>query len=138
MIARLVGIGTLVSLFACANLAVQPAPAGAALNDVTIAINFNGTEIRSTSVSTMAIVTKSGQAGGISYIECYFQTAAGQVGLHLASADQRRVEAMFQQITTAASGGGRPFQITAYASSTYQSNGYTANLDSDLVYLILH
>jgi hypothetical protein len=116
---------------------MQPAPAGAALNGVDIVIQYNGTEIRSTSATTMSIVTK-GLPNGVSYIECYFQTAAGQVGLHLTSADQRRVEAMFQQIVTAASGGGRPFQITAYASSTYQSNGYTANLDSDLVYLILH
>jgi hypothetical protein len=113
-------------------------PAGAALNGVTIVVNFNGAEIRSTSVTTMAIVTKSGQPNGTSYIECYFQTATGQVGLHLTSLDQRRVEAMFQQIVTAASGGGRPFQITAYASSTYQTDGYAANLESDLVYLILH
>lgn len=138
MIARLVGIGALVSLLACAGASVQPAPASAALNDVVIVINFNGTEIRSTAVSTMAIVTKGGPAASLSYIESYFQTAGGQVGLHLTSADQRRVEALFQQITTAASGGGRPFQITAYASTTYQSNGYTANLDSDLVYLLLY
>lgn len=133
MIARLVGIGALLSLVACCA-AVQPAPAGAALNDVMIAINYNNTQIKSTSATTMAIVAN----GGVSYIECYFQTAGGQVGLRLTSADQRRVEAFFQQVTTAASGTGRPFQITAYASSTYQSYGYTANLDTDLVYLILH
>lgn len=134
---RLVLVAMFVGCLGCCSVGVQPPPAAAALNGVDIVIRFDDTEIRSTSVSTMAIVTK-GQPNNQSYIECYFQTAAGQVGLHLTSADQRRVEAMFQQIVTAASGGGRPFQITAYASSTYQSNGYTANLDSDLVYLILH
>jgi hypothetical protein len=137
MVARLVVVGMFVWLFGCSGMGMQPSPAAAALSGVDVVIRFNNAEIRSTSVSTMAIVTK-GQPNGASYIECYFQTTAGQMGLHLTSADQRRVEALFQQIVTAASGSGRPFQITAYASSTYQSNGYTADLDSDLVYLILH
>jgi hypothetical protein len=33
--------------------------------------------------------------------------------------------------------GGVAFQITAYASSTFQTDGYVANLESDVVYLIL-
>lgn len=101
----------------------------------TIVINFQSKTITSTSVTTMAVVTDT--AKHKSYIECYFQTSSGQVGLHLVSKDQRRIEAFFQQLTTAVA-GGHAFQITAYASSTYQADGYVANLESDLVYSILH
>ena len=72
--------------------------------------------IYSTSVTTMAIVTKGWRNGKKSYIECYFQTAGGQVGLHLESKDQRRVEALYQQIVTAAA-GGHSFQVTARITS---------------------
>ena len=107
----------------------------ASIAGAKIVIDFKGTTISSTSVTTMAIVTSS-VSPQRSYIECYFQSATGQVGLRLRSKDQRRVEAFFQQILTAA-GGGLTFQITAYSNSTYQPNGYVASLESSLVYLLI-
>jgi len=130
------------SVIAClltlTNLTFGPLPARAAVAGGSIVIVVDDNSILSTSLTTMAIVTHGGGSGKKSYIECYFQTVRGQVGLHLESKDQRRVEAFYQQLVTAAAGGHGAFQITAYASSTYQTDGYTANLDSDLVYLILH
>lgn len=125
--------------FACCLVlgSLASLPARAEITGATIAINSNGNIIRSTSVTTMAIVTLGPLSARKSYIECYFQTDTGQVGLHLQSKDQRRIEAIYQQILAAAA-GTHSFQITAYASSTYQLDGYVANLDSDLVYVILH
>jgi hypothetical protein len=114
---------------------MRPCPVLASLSKAAIVVQYNDTTIHSTSVTTIAIVTH-GATPQVSYIECYFQTATGQVGLRLETSDQRRIEAFYQQIVTAAA-GGQPFQITAYAKSTYQPDGYIANLDSNLVYLIL-
>lgn len=118
-----------------AGCPMRPSPLLASLSQAAIVVRYNEATIRSTSVTTIAIVT-SGTSSQASYIECYFQTATGQVGLRLETSDQRRIEAFYQQIVTAAA-GGQQFQITAYSKSTYQPDGYIANLDSGLVYLIL-
>jgi hypothetical protein len=124
-----------VTLIASSALTVNPTAAPASVSGAKVVVVLtSGTTITSTSVTDVAIVTDSGRRK--SYIESYFQTSAGQIGLHIESRDQRRIEAFYQQFVSAAA-GGLPVQITAYASSTYQSNGYVANLESDLVYLIL-
>lgn len=138
MASSILKTGIVMCLLTFTSAAFAPLPARASIAGAIIAVtDGSGSTIYSTSVTTMAIVTKGWRNGKKSYIECYFQTAGGQVGLHLESKDQRRVEALYQQIVTAAA-GGHSFQVTAYWSSMYQSNGYTANLDSDLVYLILY
>ena len=62
-----------------------------AIPKATIVVVTESTTITSTAVNSMAIVTDV--ATHKSYIECYFQTPAGQIGLHLVSKDQRRVTA---------------------------------------------
>ena len=136
MTSRKPRVGLLVCLLTLISCAAGPRLVQASLAGATIAINFENTEIRSTSATTLAIVTRT-VSPKQSYIECYFQTTGGQIGLRITSDDQRRVEAFFQQIATAAAGNAS-FQITAYAKSKYQPNGYEANLENDLVYLILH
>ena len=125
-------IAKVVGFLAFTSLALLSLPAQAIPNATVVVVN-GGTVIRSTSVASVAVVT--GTDRHKSYIECYFETDTGQVGLHLVSKDQRRIEALYQQIVTSSTGIG--FQITAYVSSTYQTDGYVANLESDLVYLLL-
>ena len=123
-----------VTLIASSALTLRPAAAPASVSGAKIVVVAASGTITSTSVTDIAIVTDSARRK--SYIESYFQTSSGQIGLHIESRDQRRIEAFYQQFVSAAA-GGLPVQITAYPSSTYQSNGYVANLESDLVYLIL-
>ena len=84
----------------------------------------------------MAIVTLSGKNARRSKIEIHCLTDTVPVGLFIVSKDQRRIEALYQQIVTAAA-ATIPFQITAYAHSTNQADFYEASLESDVVYLIL-
>jgi hypothetical protein len=99
----------------------------------TIVVLYGGSEFRSTAVETMSIVTHGAPEPRKSYIECFFATASGQVGLRIQSQDQRRIEAFFQQTLSGIAAGG--LFITAYASSTFQSNGYQVELETDRVYL---
>ena len=92
--------------------------------------------LASTSVSTMAIVTQSGKNPRRSKIECHFVTDAGGVALYIVSKDQRRIEAVYQQIMTVAA-SGHSFQLTAYAHATDQADYHESSLESDVVYLIL-
>lgn len=123
-----------VTLLLSSGLTMRANPVHASVTGAKIVVVLSSGSITSTSVTDIAIVTDSSRRK--SYIESYFQTSSGQIGLHIESRDQRRIEAFYQQIVSAAA-GGLSFQITAYASSTYQSNGYVANLESDLIYLIL-
>ena len=59
------------------------------------------------------------------------------VGLDIVSNDQRRIEALCNQILAVAAAGGHRFQITAYAPATDQANRFVADLESDVVDLIL-
>jgi maltose-binding protein MalE len=117
-------------------LVASPLPARAALNTVTITTVVDDVlTLDSVSVQTIAIVTQSEKSKKKSMIECHYATAKLSPTLQIVSKDQRRIEALYQQIVTAAA-AGQSFQITAYAHDV--DGTYVADLESDVVYLILH
>ena len=122
----------------CLAVALAPWPAHADLSDAHIVVVTDKATYESVSVSTMAIVTQSEKNPKKSKIECFFLTEAAQLGLEIVSKDQRRIEALYQQITTAVSTFSY-FQITAYARPDPSNpSAFVADLESDVVYLILH
>jgi len=124
------------SFFLAASL-LCAVPAQAVVDSAKVAINTGGPGfIESTVVLTMSLVT-SPLEGKKSYIEIFFLTDTEQLGLRLYSKDQRRVEAFYNQMVIATS-SHQEFQITAYSSGMFQSNGYEASLDSNLTYFILY
>ena len=138
MMVRKLGTGVFLWLLVGTGLALGPLPARADVAGATISVSTDEGTLTSVSVQTMAVVTQSGKNDRRSKIQCYFSTGAQGLGLELVSKDQRRIEALYQQIVTAAA-AGHPFQITAAtAHATDNPNVYEANLDSDRVYLILH
>lgn len=126
------------ALFACAlifsGLFVAPRPAQAAIAGANILVVHEGVMTRSASVQSVAIVTN--RTTGLSTIDMFFLTSAGtQIGLKLESADQRRVEAMYQHLLSAFD--GRTVQITGYATTRTAPNRYTVNLDTNLLYVVI-
>ena len=53
------------------------------------------------------------------------------------SADQRRIEDFYNQIVKATA-SHQEFQITVYATGTFQTDGYVGDLDKGWNYFILH
>ena len=137
MAVRNLGTGVLLALLVVAGLALGPVPARGDVAGATIVVVADQVTLESVTVATMAIVTQSSKSAKKSKLECFFATAEGGGGLDIVSKDQRRIEALYNQILSAAA-GGLSFQITAYAHPTDQPDRYVADLESDVVYLILH
>ena len=126
-------------ILACslAGVLFTAAPAAAVIDSGTIVVNTpTGTILESVSVTTVAIVTNPA-VGRVSYIEIFFATADAPVGLRIESRDQRRIETFYDQILKSAA-AHQEFQITAYTTGTFPSNGYIVNLDTGSTYFIIH
>lgn len=124
----------LASVLFFSGLFLAPQPAQAAIAGANISVIYNGVVTRSATVQTVAIVTN--RTTGLSTIDMFFVTSAGtQIGLKLESADQRRVEAMYQHLLS--SFDGHTVQITGYATTRTAPNRYTVNLDTNLLYVVL-
>jgi hypothetical protein len=122
----------------CLAGALAPWPAHADLSGASIVVVTDKATYESVSVTTMAIVTQSEKNTKKSKIQCFFATEAALVGIEIVSKDQRRIEALYQQIATAV-GSFSSFQITAYARPAPDDpSRFVADLESDVVYLILH
>jgi hypothetical protein len=133
---RLASIITLVTAVLAAS------PAQAEITGARIAINppGGGATVFSATVTTMAIVANPA-VGKVSYIEIFGVTEGMTAfGLKIFSRDQRRMEAFYNQILQATA-LHQEFQITVYATSTFQVGeiaGYNGDLDIGWNYFILH
>ena len=137
MTVRNLGTRVLLAVLVVTGLALGTVPARGEVAGATIVVVTDEATFESVSVTTMAIVTQSEKNARKSKLQCFFATDQAGIGLEIVSKDQRRIETLYNQILSAAA-GGLSFQITAYSHATDQENRFVADLESDVVYLILH